>query len=151
MSPSEFIQGQQPALTVQSAGHALHVFVKGRFSGSAYGTKDHPEFKYTLNVALQSGVNKISLSVAIGLPNDGAYYDRRHTGIIGPVVLRGLPNGPRDLSWQKWSYQVGLRGEASNTRSREDRPLGELSVMRFEFQCGIFSGLEMPLSSSSLL
>ncbi|CAH9079561.1 unnamed protein product [Cuscuta epithymum] len=118
MSPSEFIQGQQPALTVQSAGHALHVFVNGRFSGSAYGTKDHPEFKYTLNVALQSGVNKISLlSVAIGLPNDGAYYERRHTGIIGPVVLRGLPNGPRDLSWQKWSYQVGLRGEASNVVS----------------------------------
>lgn len=35
ISPSEsFLRGgQKPTLTVQSAGHALHVFINGQFSG----------------------------------------------------------------------------------------------------------------------
>lgn len=115
ISPSEsFLHGgRHPILTVQSAGHALHVFINGQYSGSAYGTKEHTQFTCTRSLSLHAGVNKISLlSVSIGLPNDGAHYETRSTGVLGPVILHGLDKGPRDLSWQKWSYQVGLRGEA---------------------------------------
>lgn len=127
ISPSEsFLHGgRHPILTVQSAGHALHVFINGQFSGSAYGTKEHTQFTCTRSLSLHAGVNKISLlSVAIGLPNDGARYETRSTGVLGPVILHGLDKGPRDLTWQKWSYQVGLRGEAMNLVS----PTGLSSV-----------------------
>ncbi|XP_019165946.1 PREDICTED: beta-galactosidase 5-like isoform X2 [Ipomoea nil] len=127
ISPSEsFLHGgRHPILTVQSAGHALHVFINGQFSGSAYGTKEHTQFTCTRSLSLHAGVNKISLlSVAIGLPNDGARYETRSTGVLGPVILHGLDKGPRDLTWQKWSYEVGLRGEAMNLVS----PTGISSV-----------------------
>lgn len=76
------------------------------------------------------------------MKNNGARYETWSTGVLGPVVLHGLDKGPRDLSWQKWSYQVlvlisyscfgilevltttlnvfaqvGLRGEAMNLGS----------------------------------
>ncbi|VFQ71873.1 unnamed protein product [Cuscuta campestris] len=118
--------GQQPVLAVNSAGHALHVFINGKYSGSAHGTKEHPQFTFTARVSLQPGVNKISLlSVAIGLWNDGPHYETSKTGIVGPVGLHGLDNvGSLDLSTQKWSYQVGLQGEAMNLVS----PTGTSSV-----------------------
>lgn len=40
------------------------------------------------------------------LKNVGFRYETWKTGILGPVVLNGLDKGMRDLSWQKWSYQV---------------------------------------------
>ncbi|KAK2978259.1 hypothetical protein RJ640_017110 [Escallonia rubra] len=49
--------------------------------------------------------------------NNGAHFETWNAGILGPVVLYGLDNGKRDLSWQKWSYQVGLKGEAMNLES----------------------------------
>jgi len=37
----------------------------------------------------------------------GGHFETWNTGILGPVVLRGLDQGKWDLSWQKWNYQVG--------------------------------------------
>ncbi|CAI0461504.1 unnamed protein product [Linum tenue] len=37
--------------------------------------------------------------------------------IHGPVALHGLDQGKWDLSWQTWTYQVGLKGEAMNLLS----------------------------------
>ncbi|XAR59588.1 Beta-galactosidase [Bertholletia excelsa] len=118
ISPSEsFLHGGggHLKLTVQSAGHALHVFVNGQRSGSAFGTRQYRSFSFTGNVNLHAGINRISLlSVTVGLPNDGTHFEKWKTGVLGPVVLHGLNEGKRDLSWQKWSYKVGLRGESMN-------------------------------------
>uniref|UniRef100_A0A6P3ZWY6 Beta-galactosidase n=1 Tax=Ziziphus jujuba TaxID=326968 RepID=A0A6P3ZWY6_ZIZJJ len=115
-SSESFLRGgQKPTLNVQSAGHAVHVFINGQFSGSAFGTREHRQFTFTGPVNLRAGSNKISLlSIAVGLPNVGFHYELWETGVLGPVFLNGLDNGKRDLTWQKWSYQVGLKGEAMN-------------------------------------
>jgi len=123
ISPSEnFLQGggKPPSLSVQSAGHALHVFVNGQLQGSSYGTREDRRIKYNGNVNLRAGTNKIALlSVACGLPNVGVHYETWNTGVGGPVVLHGLNEGSRDLTWQTWSYQVGLKGEQMNLNSVE--------------------------------
>ncbi|XVE94635.1 hypothetical protein REPUB_Repub02eG0025900 [Reevesia pubescens] len=116
ISPSEsFLRGgQKPTLNVDSAGHALHVFINGQFSGSAFGTREDRRFTFTGPVNLRAGANRIALvSIAVGLPNVGLHFETWKTGILG-VLLHGLDQGKKDLTWQKWSYQVGLKGEATN-------------------------------------
>ncbi|XP_010552493.1 PREDICTED: beta-galactosidase 5 [Tarenaya hassleriana] len=117
IKPSEsFLRGGKwPTLTIDSAGHAVHVFVNGHFYGSAFGNRENRRFVYSAPVNLRAGANRIALlSVAVGLPNVGLHFERWETGIVGSVMLNGLDEGKRDLSWQKWSYQVGLKGEALN-------------------------------------
>ncbi|KAK9275813.1 hypothetical protein L1049_023084 [Liquidambar formosana] len=108
--------GQNPLLTVMSAGHALHVFINGQLSGRCSCALYYLDFVHHIiqNVKLNVGINKISLlSVAVGLPNVGVHFETWNAGVLGPVTLKGLNEGTRDLSWQKWSYkQVGLKGEA---------------------------------------
>jgi len=36
----------------------------------------------------------------------GEHYETWNAGILGPVTLDGLNEGKRDLTWQKWTYQV---------------------------------------------
>ncbi|XP_074585621.1 LOW QUALITY PROTEIN: beta-galactosidase 5-like [Curcuma longa] len=122
VNPAEkFLQrGHRPVLTVRSAGHAFHVFINGQLSGSAYGTRKDRKIKFSGNVNLRAGTNKIALlSVAVGLPNAGPHYELWSTGVLGPVVLHGFDGGNKDLTWQQWSYQVGLKGEAMNLNSLE--------------------------------
>ncbi|KAI3747727.1 hypothetical protein L6452_10338 [Arctium lappa] len=105
--------GLYPKLLVQSTGHALHVFINGQLSGSAFGTRENRRIKYKEKVRLRFGSNKIALlSVAMGLSNIGGHYESWATGVLGPVVVYGLDRGKLDLTHQKWSYQVGLKGEA---------------------------------------
>ncbi|XP_073033996.1 beta-galactosidase-like isoform X1 [Primulina eburnea] len=127
--------GRLPLLTVMSAGHALHVFINGQLSGTicifllvrptnlckiscsvigtVYGSLDQPKLTFSRNVNLKVGINKISLlSVAVGLPNVGVHYETWNTGVLGPVILNGLNEGTRDLTKQRWSYKVGLKGES---------------------------------------
>uniref|UniRef100_A0A5B7A327 Beta-galactosidase n=2 Tax=Davidia involucrata TaxID=16924 RepID=A0A5B7A327_DAVIN len=105
--------GQYPVLTVMSAGHALHVFINGQLSGTVYGTLENPKLTFSDSVKLRAGINKISLlSVAVGLPNVGLHFETWNAGVLGPVTLKGLDEGARDLTRQKWSYKVGLKGEA---------------------------------------
>ncbi|KAK7255585.1 hypothetical protein RIF29_28998 [Crotalaria pallida] len=120
LSPNEgFLRnGKSPVLTVLSAGHALHVFVNGQLSGTSYGSLEFPKLTFSKSVNLRAGVNKISLlSVAVGLPNVGPHYERWNAGVLGPITLNGLNEGRRDLTWQKWSYKVGLKGEAMSLHS----------------------------------
>ncbi|KAF2312353.1 hypothetical protein GH714_034335 [Hevea brasiliensis] len=99
--------GELPTLIVQSAGHAVHIFVNGELSGSAFGTRENRRFTYTGKVNLRAGKNKIALlSVTVGLQNVGGHFETWNTGILGPVALHGLDQGKWDLSWQKWTYQV---------------------------------------------
>ncbi|KAK3210506.1 hypothetical protein Dsin_015212 [Dipteronia sinensis] len=105
--------GQDPLLTIWSAGHALQVFINGQLAGTVYGQLDNPKLTFSNNVKLRVGVNKISLlSIAVGLPNVGTHFEKWNAGVLGPVTLKGLNEGTRDLSKQKWSYKIGLKGEA---------------------------------------
>ncbi|XAR67166.1 Beta-galactosidase [Bertholletia excelsa] len=107
--------GQSPVLTVMSAGHSVHVFINGQLAGTAYGGLENPKLTYSGNVKLRAGINKISLlSVAVGLPNVGLHFETYNTGVLGPITLKGLNEGTRDLTKQKWSYKVGLKGENLN-------------------------------------
>ncbi|KAK6118449.1 hypothetical protein DH2020_047866 [Rehmannia glutinosa] len=111
--------GELPTLIVQSTGHALHVFINGQLSGSAFGTRQNRRFTFKGKVNLHAGSNTIGLlSVAVGLPNVGGHYETWSTGVSGPVALLGLDQGKWDLSWAKWTYQVGLKGEAMNLVSQ---------------------------------
>jgi hypothetical protein len=98
INPSEkFLQGGNPlSLSVQSAGHALHIFINGQLQGfhlrlfsclynttvveteyndftsgvgSASGTREDKRISYKGDVNLRAGTNKVAiLSVACGLP-----------------------------------------------------------------------------------
>ncbi|KAG5099001.1 hypothetical protein JHK82_048855 [Glycine max] len=114
-SSESFLRGRnKPSITVHSAGHAVHVFINGQFSGSAFGTSKDRSCTFNGPANLRAGTNKIALlSVAVGLPNVGFHFETWKAGITG-VLLNGLDHGQKDLTWQKWSYQIGLRGEAMN-------------------------------------
>nr|CAB3473362.1 unnamed protein product [Digitaria exilis] len=49
--------------------------------------------------------------------NVGEHFETWNAGILGPVTLDGLNEGRRYLTWQKWTYQVGLRGETLSLHS----------------------------------
>lgn len=112
-SDEKFLKsGQNPVLNIMSAGHALHVFINGQQAGTAYGNIDNPKITFSNGVYLREGINKIAiLSIAVGLPNVGPHFEMWNAGVLGPVALHGLNEGRRDLTWQKWSYKVGLKGE----------------------------------------
>lgn len=38
--------------------------------------------------------------------NVGVHYETWNAGILGPVTLKGLNEGTRDMSGYKWSYKV---------------------------------------------
>ncbi|KAH6790117.1 beta galactosidase 1 [Perilla frutescens var. frutescens] len=117
-SEGYFRGGKPPVLTVSSAGHALHVFINGQLSGTAYGSLENPKLTFSDGVPLKAGVNQISLlSIAVGLPNVGPHFETWNAGVLGPVSLSGLNEGRRDLTWQKWSYTVGLKGESLSLHS----------------------------------
>lgn len=110
--------GQDLALTVSSAGPSLHVYINEQLNGIAYGGLERSTLAYSRNVRLRAGINKISiLSVTVGLYNGGTHYESWNYGVLGPVVLNGLNEGGRDLSMERWTYQIGLKGEALKLHS----------------------------------
>ncbi|GMH06508.1 hypothetical protein Nepgr_008348 [Nepenthes gracilis] len=106
-SESFFHDGDLPTLVVNSRGCAVHVFTR--------------RFTFAEKVNLHAGTNEIALlSIEVGLPNVGGHFETWNTGILGPVLLHGLNQGKWDLSWQKWTYQIGLKGESINLASPND-------------------------------
>ncbi|KAJ1687875.1 hypothetical protein LUZ63_019265 [Rhynchospora breviuscula] len=117
--------GQDPTLTVMSSGHAMSVFVNGKLAGKEYGSIDNPGVKFTGKVKMWDGSNTISiLSATVGLPNVGEHFETWNAGVIGPVTLGGLNEGSRLLTFQKWIYQIGLKGESLSLHT----PAGSSSV-----------------------
>lgn len=53
----------------------------------------------------------------VTLQNQGTHYEAWNVGVLGPVTLSGLNEGKRDLSNQKWTYQIGLHGESLGVHS----------------------------------
>ncbi|TYH85516.1 hypothetical protein ES332_D02G272300v1 [Gossypium tomentosum] len=129
-------KGTPLTLSIQTAGHGIHVFINGQLSGSAFGTQQKRKFSFTENINLHPGENKISiLSIAVGLLNIGPHFETRNIGVQGPVVLHGLDEGKKDLTWQKWSYKVGLKGEADilgspNSIPSNDWTRGSLATLK---------------------
>lgn len=112
--------GGLSVLSIQSVRDALHVFVNGEFAGSQFGSKENPRVRYSSGVKLRVGTNVIALlSMTVGLQNIGPHFESWNTGILGPITLSGFKEGTRDLSIQKWSYQVGLKGESMDLHTIE--------------------------------
>lgn len=38
----------------------------------------------------------------------GTHFEKWNAGVLGPVTLKGLNEGTRDISKQKWTYKVCL-------------------------------------------
>ncbi|KAF3624124.1 hypothetical protein FXO37_31518 [Capsicum annuum] len=75
ISPSESFlrRGQKPTLNVHPNGHAVHVSVNGKPSGTSYGIQKDTKFNSTGLVDLQAETNRIELlSIAGRLPLKGA-------------------------------------------------------------------------------
>ncbi|MEH9210103.1 hypothetical protein RAF80_27490, partial [Klebsiella pneumoniae] len=105
--------GKFPLLTIFSAGHALHVFINGQLSGTVYGSLEDPKLSFSQNVNLRSGCNKLALlSISVGLPNVGTHFETWNAGVLGPISLKGLNTGTWDMSRWKWTYKIGMKGEA---------------------------------------
>ncbi|PIN14052.1 Beta-galactosidase [Handroanthus impetiginosus] len=104
--------GSQTTLHIDSLGHALFVFINGKLAGSGKGRNSDQKFSIDVPVSLQPGKNKIDLlSLTVGLQNYGAFFDTRGAGLTG-LQLKGSRNGSTvDLSSQKWTYQIGMKGE----------------------------------------
>ncbi|KAJ7944216.1 Beta-galactosidase [Quillaja saponaria] len=94
-SSESFLQGGElPTLIVQSTGHAVHIFVNGQLSGSAFGTRENRRFTYIGKVNLRAGTNRIALlSVAVGLP----------VGLKGEAMNLVSPNGISSVEWMQSS------------------------------------------------
>ncbi|KAF6153499.1 hypothetical protein GIB67_027366 [Kingdonia uniflora] len=118
VSPSEsFMNGVEwPTLSVESKGHVMHVFINGQLSGSTHGTRQNIKFTFTGKINLHAGTNRIALLASHWdcHLNNGARFETWNAGVLGPVVIHGIDQGHRDLTWQRWSYQVGLNGKAMN-------------------------------------
>ncbi|XP_068329195.1 LOW QUALITY PROTEIN: beta-galactosidase 16 [Pyrus communis] len=96
----------QSKLVVQSRGHVLHAFVNRVFVGSAHGRHGNESFSLEQTVTLNKGVNSLSfLSAMVGLPDSGAYLERRVGGLRKVLIQE------REMSKNSWGYQVGLSGE----------------------------------------
>ncbi|KAG6390520.1 hypothetical protein SASPL_148258 [Salvia splendens] len=62
-------------------------------------------------VTFKAGNNNISmLAMTVGLPNSGAYMERRFAGPKA-ILVQGLMSGTLDISRNGWTHQVGLNGE----------------------------------------
>ncbi|XP_075089023.1 beta-galactosidase 16-like isoform X1 [Nicotiana tabacum] len=103
-------QEQQARLSVKSLGHVLHAFVNGALVGSAQGQFRNTSFTLESMVALNKGTNQISLlSATVGLPDSGAFLERRSLGVRSVIIQNSL--GVKIFTVFPWGYQVGLLGE----------------------------------------
>ncbi|XP_057985240.1 beta-galactosidase 6 isoform X1 [Hevea brasiliensis] len=106
----------QPLLHVESLAHVAYAFVNNKYAGSAHGSKNGKgpfimEVKIVLN---DNGMtNNISiLSVMVGLPDSGAFLEKRYAGLTRVEIQcteeKDLYNFTTNY---QWGYQVGLVGE----------------------------------------
>ncbi|KAF3550277.1 hypothetical protein DY000_02005922 [Brassica cretica] len=101
----------KPSLFVESSGHVVHVFVNNALAGSGHGSRDIRAVKLQVPVSLVNGQNNISiLSGMVGLPDSGAYMERKSYGLTKAQISC---DGTKtiDLSRSQWGYSVGLLGE----------------------------------------
>ncbi|KAI0531008.1 hypothetical protein KFK09_000557 [Dendrobium nobile] len=100
---------------VDSLAHVIHAFVNNEYVGTVHGSHGSRDaFIFNKAISLNNGQNDISLlSVMVGLPNSGAYLERR-VASLQRVRISNSEEKSEDLSNNQWTYQVGLSGEKSN-------------------------------------
>ncbi|CAH8280714.1 unnamed protein product [Arabidopsis lyrata] len=100
-----------PSIYIESSGHVVHVFVNNALAGSGHGSRDIKVVKLQVPASLTNGQNSISiLSGMVGLPDSGAYMERKSYGLTKVQISCGGTK-PIDLSGSQWGYSVGLLGE----------------------------------------
>ncbi|CAL0330050.1 unnamed protein product [Lupinus luteus] len=100
----------ESTLHVQSAAHVAHAFVDDTYIGGAHGSHDVKSFTLEVPITLNEGTNNISiLSVMVGLPDSGAFLERRFAGLTSVEIQ--CSEESYDLTNSTWGYQVGLLGE----------------------------------------
>ncbi|KAK1322784.1 Beta-galactosidase 16 [Acorus calamus] len=98
-------------LHVYSRGHVVHAFVNGMHIGTAHGSHKNPITTLEAPISLIAGNNNISLlSVLVGLPDSGAFMERKVAG-LRRVRIQHNNNRSEDISTNSWGYQIGLLGE----------------------------------------
>ncbi|KAD7478906.1 hypothetical protein R6Q59_005280 [Mikania micrantha] len=101
-----------PVIRIQSLGDALLTFVNGQYVGFGHGSFIEKPFTFSRPVSLKLGVNHISvLAMTVGLPNNGAYMEKRFSGIRA-VMLQGMNSGTLDITLNQWGHKVGVEGES---------------------------------------
>ncbi|KAF1871179.1 hypothetical protein Lal_00020913 [Lupinus albus] len=121
----------QPTLRVLSAAHVAHAFVNDTYIGAVHGNHDVKLFTLEFPVTINQGTNNLSiLSVMVGLPDSGAFLERKFAGLTR-VELQCSEEESLDLSNSTWGYQVGLLGEQlevyKNTSDIEWSQLGNIT------------------------
>ncbi|WZY79690.1 hypothetical protein YC2023_026074 [Brassica napus] len=100
-----------PSLYIESLGHVVHVFVNNALAGSGHGSRNITVVKLQVPVSLINGQNNISiLSGMVGLPDSGAYMERKSYGLTKAQISCGETNAI-DLSGYQWGHLVGLLGD----------------------------------------
>ncbi|XP_042491413.1 beta-galactosidase 6 isoform X2 [Macadamia integrifolia] len=99
-------------LSVYSLGHVVHAFVNNLYVGSAHGNHDNISSNLETSISLNNGTNNVSLlSVMVGLPDSGAYLERRVAGLRRVRIHGNNEADSQDFTNSSWGYTVGLLGE----------------------------------------
>ncbi|ESR45334.1 hypothetical protein CICLE_v10000420mg [Citrus x clementina] len=103
----------EPVLHVESLAHVAHAFVNNVYAGTAHGNHDVKKFTMDIPVDLNDGMNNISiLSVMVGLPDSGAFLEKRFAGLATVEIHCGdMENSYNFTNNYTWGYEVGLLGE----------------------------------------
>ncbi|KAJ7552724.1 hypothetical protein O6H91_06G067100 [Diphasiastrum complanatum] len=119
VSPEDLLDAT-PVIEIESMRDVVHIFVNGELAGSTNTKNVGLYAKATQPVNLNAGDNEIDiLSVTVGLQNYGAFFETWGAGIRGPVLVRGLATGVRNLTNQLWKHEIGVKGEALKLYTRE--------------------------------
>ncbi|KAJ6413674.1 hypothetical protein OIU84_006473 [Salix udensis] len=94
-----------------SLSHMLRLpFVNNKYAGSAHGSKDAKgPFTMEAPIVLNDEMNNISiLSTMVGLPDSGAFLERRYAGLTRVEIRCAQQEVYNFTNNYEWGYQVGL-------------------------------------------
>ncbi|KAJ4715231.1 Beta-galactosidase [Melia azedarach] len=102
----------EPVLHVVSFAHVAHAFVNNIYAGGGHGNHDVKHFSIDIPIELNDGINNISiLSVMVGLPDSGAFLEKRFSGLAAMEIhCNGMELYNFTNNYTS-GYQVGLLGE----------------------------------------
>ncbi|CAN6882349.1 unnamed protein product [Brassica oleracea] len=119
------VWGKNMYLHINSTAHVLHAFVNGQHVGNYHAENGKLHYVFEQEAKFNPGDNVISLlSITVGLPNYGAFFENVPAGITGPVFIIGKNDDEtivKDLSAHKWSYKTGLSGFENQLFSSESQ------------------------------
>ncbi|XP_070034432.1 beta-galactosidase 7-like [Nicotiana tomentosiformis] len=108
---SDPLYGGEAVLEIHTNAHVLYAFFNGKHIGTKWAKDGKYSFDFQQLLKIKPGKNTLSLlSVTVGFPNYGAYFDKVKNGILGPVVLKSPSGVVKDLTNNQWEYKIGLEG-----------------------------------------